>query len=127
MHHGIATAIASDFLNRNPDPPTLAFLKKARETPKKARVFSLRGTPNPWKRQEKRPNKQGKSESEKTKETKKAGNGGSGKAKSQGISTARSKFGHFSPQNASPPQPYRYRREIATYSPERIAAYSLTA
>ena len=33
----------------------------------------------------------------------------------------------FSSQDASQPQPYRYRREIATYSPERIAAYSLTA
>ena len=30
-------------------------------------------------------------------------------------------------QNASQPQPYRYRREIATSFPERSAAYSLTA
>ena len=43
------------------------------------------------------------------------------------ISTARGKFDHFSSQNASQPRPYRYRREIATYFPERIAAYSLTA
>ena len=50
--------------------------------------------------------------------------------KSQGISAARSKFGHFSSQNhfnASQPQPYRYRREITSDFPERIAAYSLTA
>ena len=46
-------------------------------------------------------------------------------AKSQGISAARSEICHFSSQNASQPQPYRYRREIATYFPERIAAYSL--
>ena len=44
-------------------------------------------------------------------------------AKSQAISAVRSRFGHFSSQSASQPQPYRYRREIATYFPERIAAY----
>ena len=43
-------------------------------------------------------------------------------ATSQGISAARCNFGHFPSQNASQPQPYRYRREIATYFPERIAA-----
>ena len=47
--------------------------------------------------------------------------------KSQGICAVRSRFGHFSSQNAWQPQPYRYRREIANYSPESIAAYRLTA
>ena len=58
MHHGIATAIASDFSNR-------------KEFPQRQATLAI-----------------------------------------------------FSSQNASQPRPYRYRREIATYLPERIAAYS---
>ena len=64
------------FLVDFPDPPTLAFLKKAREIPeKKARVFSLRGTPKIIGNERKTPplpkTKQGKSEKKKARKSKK--------------------------------------------------------
>ena len=53
-----------NFKNALPDPPTLAFLEKARVFPQKSKGFSLRGTP--------KKKKQGKSENEKSKEIEKS-------------------------------------------------------
>ena len=43
-----------------PDPPTLLLWKRASETPKRARVFSLRGTPKILRKEGKTHKKQGK-------------------------------------------------------------------
>ena len=40
--------------------------------------------------------------------------------KSQGVSAVRSKFGHFSSQNASQPQPYRYHEKIASWHLDKL-------
>ena len=64
---------------RGPDPPILAFLEKARVfSPRKQGFFSSRNPYNPWKREENRTEKQGKSENEKARKSKKARIGGSG-------------------------------------------------
>ena len=61
------------FSSRNPDPPISAFLEKARVFPKKSKGFcSSRNPSNPWKREEKRTKKQGKSENQKSKEIEKS-------------------------------------------------------
>ena len=65
------TAIASQHRwNDNlPDPPTLAFLEKARVFSQKSKGFSLRGTPKILGKERKNaPREQGKSENEKSKE-----------------------------------------------------------
>ena len=57
----------------SPDPPTLAFLeKKARETPKKARVLLFAEPLKSLEKRKKRTKKQGKSENEKSKEIEKS-------------------------------------------------------
>ena len=56
-----------------PDPPTLAFLEKARVFPPKSKGFSLRGTPTILGKERKNaPKKQGRSENEKSKEIEKS-------------------------------------------------------
>ena len=62
-----------------PDPPILAFLEKARAFPPKRKGFSLRGTPKILGKERKNAQKkQGKSENEKARKSKKARIGGSG-------------------------------------------------
>ena len=65
---------SSDIKNfdRDPGPPILAFLEKARVFPQRSKGFSLRGTPKILgKERKKRTKKQGKSENEKSKEIEK--------------------------------------------------------
>ena len=71
--------------NDYPEPPTLAFLKKARENSEKSKGFSLCGTPKILgKRKEKRIKKQGKSENEKKQ----------GNRKKQGLEGQGNEFPH---------------------------------
>ena len=71
---------SDDFLlNLYPDPPTLPFLKKARETPKKSKGSSLRGTPKILGKERKNAQKsKGNRKTKKARKSKKARIGGSG-------------------------------------------------
>ena len=63
----------------NPDPPTLAFLKKARENPEKSKRFSLCGTPKILGKERKNAQKsKGNRKTKKARKSKKARIGGSG-------------------------------------------------
>ena len=98
-----------------PDPPVLAFLEKARVFPKKARVFSLRGTPKLLGKERK--NAQKSKENRKTKKARK-----SKKAKIGGS------FGYESwNKNCHEKSPNMFRPSVASHSLKSLTAWSSTS